>query len=171
MKFKVGDKVKLNPEIKKFKYGRGGVGYEEIGTITKIDKYLDIDVDFPTLDWWNGTEDELILVSKNSKKTFFKKLPNDYTGILEVKNGYIVEKEILDEVEKEYLLGIIKPFKKNVKYIEKLEECTEEHYEFIHFYMNRYKDNFSLPIFKNGIMYKGMELGKEYTLKELGLDE
>ena len=29
----------------------------------------------------------------------------------------------------------------------------------------------SLPYFKKGTMYKGMELYKEYTLKELGLGE
>lgn len=33
----------------------------------------------------------LELVKENKK--FFKKLPNDYTGIIEVENGYIVEKK------------------------------------------------------------------------------
>lgn len=109
------------------------------------------------------------LVKEN--KTFFKKLPNDYTGIIEVENGYILEKEILDEEEKEYLNAIIKPFKDRVVGIEKRIEGLSERYEYIWFVMNRHIDKFCLPSFKKGTMYKGMEINKEYTLKELGLDE
>ena len=114
MKFKVEDKVKLNKNVKKFKYGKGIVGYDETGTIIEIDRYKDIRVDFPSYCGWTGTEEELVLV--NGKK-FFKELPNDFTGTLEVEKGYIVEKEILDDVEKEYLLNIIKPFRDKVEYI------------------------------------------------------
>lgn len=173
MKFKVGDKVKLNPKIKKFRYGKGEVGYDEIGTITKIDIFQDIKVDFPTMKGWNGKEDELILVSKNSRKTFFKKLPNDYTGTLEVKNGYIVEKEILDEVEKEYLLVVIKPFKNKVDFIRKTKYFNDNSYEYIqiHYHNNGIDYAIQFPNFRKGTMYKGMELAEKYTLKELGLDE
>ena len=94
------------------------------------------------------------LVKEN--KTFFKKLPNNYTGTIEVENGYIVEKEILDEKEKEYLSAVIRPFKDRIEFIAKRKMFDEA---------------ISLPYFKKGTMYKGMELYKEYTLKELGLGE
>lgn len=103
------------------------------------------------------------LVKEN--KTFFKKLPNDYTGTIEVENGYIVEKEILDEEEKEYLSAVIRPFKDRVDYIEKVENILE----YIAIDLNN--ERLSFPFFDKGTMYKGMELNKKYTLKELGLDE
>ena len=37
MKFKIGDRVRLNRNKKEFYYLRGGVSYDEIGTIEKID--------------------------------------------------------------------------------------------------------------------------------------
>ena len=60
MKFKEGDKVKLNKNIKDFRYGRAGVSYEEIGTIkgVKKDTYT---VGFPSHSSWDGTEEELEL--------------------------------------------------------------------------------------------------------------
>lgn len=60
MKFKIGDKVKLNKNIKDFRYGRAGVSYEEIGTIIRINKYRNT-VDFPSHASWDGTEEELEL--------------------------------------------------------------------------------------------------------------
>lgn len=103
------------------------------------------------------------LVKEN--KTFFKKLPNDYTGTIEVENGYIVEKEILDEEEKEYLSAVIRPFKDRIEFIAKRRMFDD----YICIGLN--DEAISLPYFKKGTMYKGMELYKEYTLKELGLDE
>lgn len=121
-------------------------------------------VQFPSRlgDSWMGLEKELELVNKGM---FFKKLPNNYTGTIEVENGYIVEKEILDEEEKKYLSAVIRPFKDRVEFISK----------------NRFKREYiaikvegeiiTLPYFKANTMYKGMELCKKYILKELGLDE
>lgn len=103
------------------------------------------------------------LVKEN--KTFFKKLPNNYTGTIEVENGYIVEKEILDEKEKEYLSAVIRPFKDRIKFIAKRKMFDD----YICIGLN--DEVISLPYFKKGTMYKGMELYKEYTLKELGLGE
>lgn len=107
------------------------------------------------------------LVKENKK--FFKTLPNNYTGTIEVENGYIIEKEILDEEEKKYLSAVIKPFKDKVVYIEKRPYLKTE--EYIFFITKEIFNYFSLPTFKKGVMYKGMESNKEYTLKELGLDE
>ena len=74
--------------------------------------------------------------------------------------------EILDDAEKEYLSAVIKPFKKRVDYIMKSSNsCCDKEYIFI-----RLDDDFlSLPFFKVGTMYQGMELERAYTLKELGL--
>lgn len=165
MKFKVGDEVKLNENIEYFKFGKGGVGYDEIGTIIKIDCHKDITVNFPTLCEWKGAEEELILVNRGN---FFKKLPNNFTGTLEVKNGYIVEKEILDDIEKEYLKNVIKPFKNRIRYITKRNYNCEKNYIVIHINDG---ETINFPIFKKETMYKGMEEHKKYTLKELSLDE
>lgn len=108
-------------------------------------------------------EEGIELVKEN--KTFFKKLPNNYTGTIEVENGYIVEKEILDEKEKEYLSAVIRPFKDRIEFIAKRRMFDD----YICIGLNN--EAMSLPYFKKGTMYKGMESYKKYTLKELGLDE
>ena len=74
--------------------------------------------------------------------------------------------DILDEVEKEYLSSVIRPFRKRVDSIMKSSNsCCDKEYIFI----NLDDDWLSLPYFKTGIMYQGMELEKAYTLEELGL--
>ena len=162
MKLKVGDKVKLNKNIKEFTFGTGGVDYDEIGKITRFNICGDIVVDFPTYRGWLGLEKELVLVDK---KKFFKKLPNDFTGTIEVENGYILEKEILDEEEKEYLTNVIKPFRNKVEYIIKRIFRKEEYIKIV----IKNDCDMYFPSFKKGTMYKGMEEEKEYTLEELGL--
>ena len=175
MKLRIGDKVKLNKNVEKFTYGRGLVGYDEIGKITRLDRCGDIIVDFPTQRGWMGLKEDLVLVDK---KKFFKKLPNNFTGTIEVENGYIVEKEILkrsghinmnkeilEEEEKEYLSNVIKPFRDKVEYIVKE---TSSYNEYIKITIKK-DDCLSFPYFKRGTMYKGMEEEKEYTLEELGL--
>lgn len=89
------------------------------------------------------------------QEKFFKWLLEEY------------KEPILDEVEREYLSAVIKPFRSRVKYIAKIisydefEQCIE-----IAFY-NGYCTY--LPYFKANTMYKGMETDKDYILKELGL--
>ena len=107
------------------------------------------------------------LITENKNRKFFKELPNDFTGTLEVVKGYIVEKEILDDVEKEYLLNIIKPFRDKVEYICKNRFSVEE---FISITIAN-DSQIQLPNFEKNTMYKGMKVYKKYTLKELGLDE
>lgn len=165
MKFKVGDKVKLNKNIRVFKYKRAGVSYNEIGEIISVDGRI-LYVQFPSrLCAWMGLEKDLELVNKGM---FFKKLPNNYTGTIEVENGYIAEKEILDEEEKEYLSAVIKPFRNKIVHISKYSFGSYREYIFIHF--KEAIDSFRLPKFEKSTMYKGMVVDKEYTLKELGLD-
>lgn len=84
----------------------------------------------------------------------------------------IEAKDVLDKVEKKYLKSIIIPFKDRVEYIEKKSIGT------LYFIAIPIKsialdcsiETIYLPYFKpESKMYEGMELNKEYTLKELGL--
>ena len=74
---------------------------------------------------------------------------------------------ILDDVEREYLSAVIKPFRNKVKYIAKLNGFSEAR-QFIRIIMCDC-DCANLPFFKGGTMYKGMEADKLYSLEELGL--
>lgn len=88
-----------------------------------------------------------------------------------------IETDILSEKEKEYLKSIIKPFKDRVEYIEKKirMNCTGSTFYYITIATKSIvNDNvmeiIALPYFKLlSKMYEGMELNREYTLKELGL--
>lgn len=83
-------------------------------------------------------------------------------------------KEVLDKKEREYLSKIIEPFKNRVKRIEKVKAvyCNSEFIEIVLYSSISYdkEESIQLPYFKKGTMYKGMELNKQYSLKELGLD-
>lgn len=87
--------------------------------------------------------------------------PVKYETVFEIKE------EILDEVEKRYLTEVIRPFRKRIQFIQKKKETTE---------INPYirivcedNDNLVFPYITDNSMYKGMEVNKKYTLKELGL--
>lgn len=84
---------------------------------------------------------------------------------------YEIKKPILDEVEKEYLSNVIKPFRDRVGAITKLNYGDYEKLMIEVKIMNsKYKyDGCCLPRFNNGTMYKGMEVGKEYSLEDLGV--
>lgn len=79
------------------------------------------------------------------------------------------EEPVLDEVEREYLSALIKPFRKNVLYISKIEKAYEEDTCFIDIELNGC-ERINLPYFniKSG-MYAGMQPFVKYSLKELGL--
>lgn len=81
--------------------------------------------------------------------------------------AYEYKPEILDEVEKRYLKGVIRPFRDNVEIIRKLFSPTKGKY----YIQIRYKDEppTNLPYFESKKMYKNMETDKIYTLEELGL--
>jgi hypothetical protein len=101
------------------------------------------------------------------KQKHFKSLPNNYTGTIKVENGFIQEKEILDDTEKRYLKAVIRPFKNKVNHISK-EDCHDGDC-YISIEIDDEGD-INLPYFKKETMYNGMEEDKKYTLKELGLD-
>ena len=95
---------------------------------------------------------------------------NDGTGgcsldtLLEWANSEY-KKPILTEEEKAYLSAVIKPFRDKVQYIAKYSYASE-------WITIKIIDDSKLtfPSFEKGAMYKGMEEAKEYTLKELGID-
>lgn len=97
------------------------------------------------------------------------------SGLEELINGKIeivkLPKQILDKKEKEYLSNVIKPFRDRVFYIRKYYFSSDE---FIEICVNYYQGSddylsFELPLFKKGTMYTGMQIGKRYTVEELGL--
>ena len=109
-------------------------------------------------------------------------VPSDILGRLLTGKYQLVKlpKSILDDVEKEYLGNIIKPFRNRILYIAKSETVktydnpNPKIYECIYI---MYKDStkkknpyyMGFPHFEKGTMYKDMELDKKYTLEELGL--
>lgn len=87
--------------------------------------------------------------------------PTQYKEVFERKE------EILDETEKKYLTEVIRPFRKRIQFIQKRKEITG---------INPYirivcedNDKLVFPYITDNSMYKGMEVNKKYTLKELGL--
>lgn len=89
------------------------------------------------------------------------------TGRLEI------EKPILNDSEKDYLENVLRPFKDRIVYIEKLKS-RDPSYEYIGFKIvyedHRCPTNWCyLPYFREGTMYKNIELDKYYNLDELGL--
>ena len=85
-----------------------------------------------------------------------------------------VKISILTEKEKEYLSAVIKPFRDRRVVIRKYEYSQNEHKNeciqiSVEFYDKTGGETVSLPTFKKGTMYKGLESNKCYTLEELGL--
>ncbi len=78
---------------------------------------------------------------------------------------------ILDEEERKYLSGVIRPFRDKVFYIKKQKLFSNTCYIEILIESSTGADSekIDLPSFWKEKMYKGMELDKEYTLEELGL--
>ena len=126
-------------------------------------------------------ENDVILVKTTEKRLEskldvmnienLKNLKDDYYGkIIKIeeptyKTVYKCKEEILDEAEKRYLRGVIRPFRDKVIYICKTDNSNGE--EYINVDLDH--DALLLPDFKSNTMYKGMKLEKKYTLEELGL--
>nr|DAL24239.1 MAG TPA_asm: hypothetical protein [Caudoviricetes sp.] len=77
---------------------------------------------------------------------------------------------ILDKVEKEYLKGIIGPFRDKILHITKDTYHGNEYISIMYKDLNKnIRGCINLPSFKPNTMYKGMKLDKDYTLDELNL--
>lgn len=101
----------------------------------------------------------------------------DKNMILRAGNKYYIEdildwmaqpykEPVLDDVEKAYMRAVIKPFRNRIRFIVKIRYKLFEQ-EFI--YISVEGDSITFPPFKLGTKYKGMEVGKPYSLEELGL--
>lgn len=74
---------------------------------------------------------------------------------------------ILNDTEREYLSEVIRPFREEVDTISKFSNWNDEsQYIYISMKANTYC---TLPFFPKNTMYKSMEVGRHYSLKELGL--
>lgn len=174
--YKVGDKVLLvnkRPD----KWNEGGKMDKYLGKVVTIsdihlnfykDKYFEITENNPEKDGWDK---KWVFYPKDIVKkvsdTFFKKLPNDFTGTINVVNGYVIKPQILDEEEKRYLEGVVRPFRDRVRYVIKNINCSSQCYIGIRLK----QESIALPYFEENTMYKGMEIDKRYNLEELGLFE
>ena len=77
---------------------------------------------------------------------------------------------ILDDVEKRYLKGVIRPFRDRVTWIEKGRNMsTGKQYIKIAITTDGVYEEVDFPYFDENEMYKGMKSSKMYTLEELGL--
>lgn len=82
----------------------------------------------------------------------------------------IEEPDILNEVEKEYLKVVIRPFRNRFIYIKKVK-CPNKYFISIKInskFVDSGEEYIMLPFFQNE-MYVGMKDDKEYTLKDLDL--
>lgn len=105
-------------------------------------------------------------------KTFITTLQNDIKILETVKKDYenneeVEQKQVLDDTELKYLKFVLRPFKDEIKSIHKYQ-CSLSPKECINIELEN--DLTRLPYFQSGTMYKGMEVEKEYTLKELGIE-
>ena len=103
---------------------------------------------------WSDTQQDWVLSSAIGELL---------NGLDEIVKLHEQQKSILDKEEKEYLSAVIKPFRDRVSSISK-----DGPLEYIDISLD--DDDFAiLPNFEEGTMYKGMKLGKKYTLEELEL--
>lgn len=110
--------------------------------------------------WPNNTESEVV----SGKSTpLFQNIRWEDKGPTYIED--IVNPQILDEPERQYLSAVIKPFRDRVRSITKNPNLNgKEEYIVIDIGFQMF-----FPDFESNTMYKGMDLGKEYTLEELGL--
>lgn len=106
---------------------------------------------------------------KSDESTIFsKEMTSDENGT-SAYNAWLEEEykpPILDVVEKAYLSAVIKPFRKDVAYIEKCIFSMETDYVLISMKNN---ETVNLPNFRRKSMYTGMKEDRRYTLEDLGL--
>lgn len=106
------------------------------------------------------------------------KFYNEFTGCRAERIRWLVEdceKSILNDSEKIILRDIIKAFEQfgyEIKYIGRYPWSEEEHDFYLSFQNEYYGEVISPTLYnKTSKMFKGMELEKDYTLEELGLND
>lgn len=114
------------------------------------------------------TEEHLMYTSDDG----WHMMPTTISYLLNGKYKVVkIPKPILDDVEKEYLSYVIKPFRNRIKYFYKYPCGANGNYEAITAKIETYGycDCLNFPKFKKGSMYKNMKAGKEYSVEELGI--
>lgn len=83
----------------------------------------------------------------------------------------IYDPQILDDIEREYIKFVLKPFHEEVSYVEKLVDnlIDDGSYSKEFLYVKLHDGEFIFPDFDKGKMYVGMEVDKKYKLDELGI--
>ena len=109
---------------------------------------------FKILDGTNVVFEKPILLNRADLSLFLSWLEEEY------------KPPILDDVEKAYLSAVIKPFRKDVVYIEKCIFSMDTDYILI---STKTNENINFPNFERKSMYTGMKENMRYTLEELGL--
>ena len=110
--------------------------------------------------WPSNTESEVV---SGKSAPLFQNIRWEDKGPTYIED--IVIPQILDESERQYLSAVIRPFRDQVRSITKNQKMNgKEEYIVIDISFQMF-----FPDFKSNTMYKGMDLGKEYTLEELGL--
>lgn len=107
---------------------------------------------FKILDGTNVVFEKPILLNRADLSLFLSWLEAEY------------KPQILNDVEKDYLSAVIKPFREEVETIEKASFEEDEQLQ-----ISNGDIVMAFQYFEKGTMYKGMEAYKEYTLEELGL--
>lgn len=115
-----------------------------------------------------------LLISESENAYYYKSMREFNHIFKDVKPGdkpICFRKPILDDIELKYLKAVFKPFASRIKLVKK-QRCDEmwKGMEYINVIMtDPADDSASLPVFKVGTMYKGMDPNKAYTLEELGI--
>lgn len=139
----------------KDKYNLSHIHVVERPGETRLDycyKYVEIEYDGKIVKEYSCLDVEV-------SKKFFEWLEED--------DGEENKPQILTDKEKAYLSAVIKPFRKDVKYIKKMDYVIRAK-EYLLIKMHDLSTA-ALPLFEKETMYKGMEANKAYTLDELGL--
>ena len=187
--FNIGEIVKIE-EISDRDYKCSSLEKNELwwmgeDEFTKV-KFIKSDLkDGDIVTYRNGDKRTVIAGNLINSNGFISKKLNQYTNELkdtvigesldivkverptQYKEVFERKEEVLDETEKKYLTEVISPFRERIQFIQKKKEITE-----INPYLRIvFEDNDKLvfPYITNKTMYKGMEVNKKYTLKELGL--
>ena len=80
----------------------------------------------------------------------------------------VVKLPILDDIEKKYLKGVIRPFRDDVESICKCETRSDKK-EWIGIRFKSTLCEMYFPEYPAGTMYRGMALNRKYSIEELGL--